>query len=306
MIIKQHRHHHRHHAAKRRKYIIFKIIAGVVVTLLVVLSVLGFVAYSTIKSSFASSYMQVDGTTAVNLSKSESFTTLVIETGMFKNRKTCLTAVLASTNPKTKQTTFLNLPVDATLPNHSKIETAYAVDGVSGVLMDTKKELQVPINKVIQIDSDKIGELIAATGGITIQNPKGFVLNGYQFNQGTIQLIDTDQVGAYLSLVDENDQAALTMRMQTVSMALYKNVQQLVHFKKIQSISFYRAVLFAAKDIVKTDISFEDFKAIALNYNKTFTNTNKLNLHTTGVFPNRVVSVQELVKTQELFKESLK
>jgi anionic cell wall polymer biosynthesis LytR-Cps2A-Psr (LCP) family protein len=55
--------------------------------------------------------------------------------------------------------------------------------GNNGVLQIVKELLNISVNKV-QIDVNKMGSLVQATGGITMQNPKTFNANGYSFKQG--------------------------------------------------------------------------------------------------------------------------
>ncbi|AYF99985.1 LCP family protein [Lactococcus allomyrinae] len=295
--------HHRHH--RRKKHLALKIILSVIITLILIIGAAAFGIYKNIESTFSSSYAKSSATTPINFSKSKPFTTLIIETNTVNGENSCFAAVLVATNAQTKQTTFLNFPVTATLPNQITIADSYAKGGKNAVLNDIHKSLSLPINKIVQIDIDKIGEIVEATGGITLQNPTAFVSEGYQFNRGTLHLNTTKEVQAYLSLVDKNDQQALITRIQNVSMALYGNIQKLTKAKNLSNFNYYRNILYSFSDTVKTNISFNEFKEILIHYNKALLTTSKLNLHTTKQDGNEIITNNELTTVKNLFLTSL-
>ena len=84
------------------------------------------------------------------------------------------------------------------------------------------------------------------------------------------------------------------------------NIQKIAHTKKIQSFNYYRDILYAFSNTVKTNISFDDAKTIVMSYNKALKNTSKLNLHTTDENGAKVVSQTELDSVKTLFEKSLK
>ncbi|MDM5143083.1 Transcriptional regulator LytR [Lactococcus lactis] len=169
-----------------------------------------------------------------------------------------------------------------------------------------KDLLNASINKVIQIDVNKMGSLVQATGGITMQNPKAFKAEGYEFKQGTVNLQTADQVQAYMTQIDDTDLDASITRIQNVSMELYGNIQKIAHMKKLESFNYYREILYAFSNTVKTNISFNDAKTIVMSYSKALKNTSKLNLHTTDENGAKVVSQTELDSVKTLFEKSLK
>ena len=58
---------------------------------------------------------------------------------------------------------------------------------------------------------------------LTMQNPKAFNAEGYEFKQGTVNLQTADQVQAYMTQIDDTDLDASITRIQNVSMELYGN-----------------------------------------------------------------------------------
>lgn len=200
----------------------------------------------------------------------------------------------------------MNFPVFATMPNQKTITEVYNTNGDDGIFQMVKDLLNMSINKVIQIDVNKMGSLVQATGGITMQNPKAFNAEGYEFKQGTVNLQTADQVQAYMTQIDDTDLDASITRIQNVSMELYGNIQKIAHMKKLESFNYYREILYAFSNTVKTNISFNDAKTIVMSYNKALKNTSKLNLHTTDENGAKVVSQTELDSVKTLFEKSLK
>lgn len=297
---------HHHYNKQKRKHLGLKISLAVFLTIIIAIAAIAFGIYKNIEATFANAYIKGHSIAAVDFSKSKPFTTLILETGTTANKNNCFATVLASSNPKIKQTTFLNFPVTATLPDQTTMTETYTKGGEEAVLESVKRNLNIPVNKIVKIDINKIGEIVEATGGITLQNPKAFIASGYQFNQGSIYLSTADQVSSYLTLVNDEDQEALVTRIQDVSMAIYNNIQEMARAKKILRLNDYRSILNAFSDTVKTDISFNEFKKMALNYNSALHTTSKLNLHTTSDSGKEVVSSDELNKIKQLFNDSLK
>lgn len=296
----------RRHPHRKKKHPVLKVILILVALIIIAISAIAYMLYKNVNTTFSNSYTNFPKTTHVDLKKAQPFTTLIIETGTNKSKNIAYAAVLASTNKTTKQTTFMNFPVFATLPNTKTINDIYASEGATGVIQSIKDLMDVSVNKVIQIDINKIGSLIEATGGVSMQNPRAFNAEGYEFKQGTVNLKTADQVQAYLTQLDDTDLDASITRIQNVSMALYGNVQNIVRTKKIQSVNYYRDILHAFTNMAKTNVTFDDAKTIGLNYNKALMHTSKLNLHTTGANGQEVVSQAELDSVKALFETSLK
>lgn len=296
-MTKKKRHHYR-----KKKHTVLKVVSIIFVLVIIAITSITYVAYRNVESTFSTSYENFPKTTSIDLKKSKTFTTLIIATG----KNTAYATVLASTNVKTNQTTFMNFPVFATMPNQKTITDVYNTNGDDGIFQMVKDLLNVSINKVIQIDVNKMGSLVQATGGITMQNPKAFNAEGYEFKQGTVNLQTADQVQAYMTQIDDTDLDASITRIQNVSMELYGNIQKIAHMKKLESFNYYREILYAFSNTIKTNISFNDAKTIAMSYNKALKNTSKLNLHTTDENGAKVVSQTELDSVKTLFEKSLK
>lgn len=296
----------RRHPHRKKKHPVLKVILILVALIIIAISAILYTLYKNVDTTFSNSYTTFPKTTQVDLKNAQPFTTLIIETGTNNSKNIAYAAVLASTNKATKQTTFMNFPVFATLPNTKTINDIYSSEGTAGIIQSIKDLMHVSVNKVIQIDIDKIGSLIEATGGVSMQNPRAFNAEGYQFKQGTISLKTADQVQAYLTQLGDTDLDASITRIQNVSMALYGNIQNGLRSKKIESVNYYRNILHAFTNMAQTNVNFDDAKTIGLKYNQALMHTSKLNLHTTDVAGKEAVSQAELDTVKALFEKSLK
>ncbi|WEV60865.1 LCP family protein [Streptococcaceae bacterium ESL0729] len=289
-----------------KKHTGLKVFFSLLLLILIFLGAASFIIYRNIDAVFANSYKDFPQTTKADFKNSDAFTTLIIESGHNNSTDIAYAAVLASTNAKTKQTTFMNFPVFAIMPNQKTITEAYNTGGDTGVIQMVSDLVKLPINKVVQIDVNNMGTVVQATGGITMENPKAFNANGYKFQQGTVSLQTAEQVQAYLTQVDDADFDSSVKRIQNVSMELYGNIQKIARSKKLQNINYYRNILDALSTIIKSDISLNDAKEIALNYNKGIINTSKLNLHTVTENDTKIVTQEELDSVKNMFVQSMK
>jgi len=303
---KKHSLKNKRHSRRKKKHTLLKIFSIIFFLIIIAIASITYATYRNIESTFSMSYMNFPKTTHVDLKKSKPFTTLIIATGKNNSKNIAYASVLASTNATTNQTTFMNFPVFAVMPNQKTITDVYNTSGNNGVLQLVKELLNISVNKVVQIDVNKMGSLVQATGGITMQNPKTFNANGYSFKQGNLNLQTSEQAQAYMTQIDDSDLEASITRIQNVSMELYGNIQKIAHTKKIQSFNYYRDILYAFSNTVRTNVNFDDAKTIGMNYNKALNNTSKLNLHTTDENGAKMVSQTELDSVKALFEKTLK
>lgn len=292
-----------HYSKPKKKHTVLKVILGLIITLILVLAAGGFWAYSQVKSTYNKSTITAPKTTAVSLNKTTPFTTLVLETQTVNGKKEILAAVVSSTNPKTNQTTFANFPISHTLPDSSTIQQTFAESGENGVLEKTQTLLNTKINKVVYIDINNIGQLIEATGGVSIQNPKGFTSAGYKFDVGTVDLTTAEQVSAYITPMNAEDTANAIKRTQDLSMLLYANLSKIAHNKNdLLNVNQDVDILKAISSTIKTNVSFKELRVILMDYRNALTKTSKLNLHDT----NGTIPQEEMDKVKDLFNATLK
>ena len=102
---------------RKKKHTVLKVISIIFVLVIIAVASIAYVAYRNVESTFSTSYENFPKTTSIDLKKSKTFTTLIIATGKNNSKNSAYATVLASTNVKTNQTTFMNFPVFATMPN---------------------------------------------------------------------------------------------------------------------------------------------------------------------------------------------
>lgn len=289
----------------KHKHTVLKIILSIIVILLCVVGVISYQVYKNVDNAFSNSYVTIEKTTPVDFKKNKPFTTLLIESGTSGSKKIAYGVVLASVNPKTNQTTLMNFPVFATMPNKKSISEVYNKEGNDGIFNMVTDLLDIKINKVVQINVNNVGNIVQATGGINMQNYRAFNSNGYQFPQGTINFTTKDQISAYTNQLNSKDLNNSISRIQDVSMELYGNIKDVASVNKLHGIGYYNNLIQAFSETMKTNINFKDAKTIVLKYNKALLNTRKLNLHKQTFGTQEFITKDELNKVKEMFLNSL-
>ena len=135
-----------------------------------------------------------------------------------------------------------------------------------------------------------------------MQNTTAFVSKGFKFEQGSVQLKTADEVSAYLSLLNSNDQKGYTERLQDVAIATFENL------KKPSVLARHSlAILKSFPEVVNTNISFPDFMNIVKHYKKAL-KVSKINVHATKIPENKtqLVTQETLDKVKNKFENTLK
>lgn len=250
---------------------------SLLIIILAILAVFGKLYFDT-QSAFDKVQTQtLSKTTPVDFSNSPTFTTLFIGTNKIQGKKVVSEVVVASTSAKNKKTTVVNFPTIALFPDNTNLNMNYANGGESAIINSTQQLLGIKINKIVLADLDGLSTLVQTIKGVSLENPIGFVSNGYHFNQGSIQLKTSEEASAYLSMVNDKDIEGYTTRQQAVTISVFNLL------KKPQTIAFnYNGLLDVFSRYVKTNISFSDFKTIILKYNRALY-LSKINIRTTQV-----------------------
>lgn len=91
-----------------------------------------------------------------------------------------------------KSAYLISFPRDMWVPlpgrGHDKINAAYAYGGTALTVQTLQELLTVKIDHVAMIDMEGFLALTDAVGGITIDNPDGFTINGERFDEGELEL----------------------------------------------------------------------------------------------------------------------
>ena len=294
---------------------IFAIIFGIILVLFLAVVGMGAKLYWDVSKSMDKTYETVERSkkSQVNLNNKEPFSVLLlgIDTGddgrVEQGRSD--TTIVATVNPRDKQTTLVSLARDTYVDipgqgKQDKLNHAYAFGGASLAMDTVENYLNIPINHYVSINMAGLKELVNAVGGIEVNNNLTFSQDGYDFTIGKISL-DGEQALSYsrMRYEDPNGDYGRQERQRKVIEGIVQKVLTL------NSVSNYQEILTAVSDNMKTDLSFDDMKKIALDYRSAFGKVKQDQLQGTGFMQDGVsyqrVDEQELTRVQQELKNQL-
>lgn len=294
---------------------IFAIIFGIILVLFLAVVGMGAKLYWDVSKSMDKTYETVERSkkSQVNLNNKEPFSVLLlgIDTGddgrVEQGRSD--TTIVATVNPRDKQTTLVSLARDTYVDipgqgKQDKLNHAYAFGGASLAMDTVENYLNIPINHYVSINMAGLKELVNAVGGIEVNNNLTFSQDGYDFTIGKISL-DGEQALSYsrMRYEDPNGDYGRQERQRKVIEGIVQKVLSL------NSVSNYQEILTAVSDNMKTDLSFDDMKKIALDYRSAFGKVKQDQLQGTGFMQDDVsyqrVDEQELTRVQQELKNQL-
>ncbi|HAP3812848.1 TPA: LytR family transcriptional regulator [Enterococcus faecalis] len=294
---------------------IFAIIFGIILVLFLAVVGMGAKLYWDVSKSMDKTYETVERSkkSQVNLNNKEPFSVLLlgIDTGddgrVEQGRSD--TTIVATVNPRDKQTTLVSLARDTYVDipgqgKQDKLNHAYAFGGASLAMDTVENYLNIPINHYVSINMAGLKELVNAVGGIEVNNNLTFSQDGYDFTIGKISL-DGEQALSYsrMRYEDPNGDYGRQERQRKVIEGIVQKVLSL------NSVSNYQEILTAISDNMKTDLSFDDMKKIALDYRSAFGKVKQDQLQGTGFMQDGVsyqrVDEQELTRVQQELKNQL-
>ena len=294
---------------------IFAIIFGIMLVLFLAVVGMGAKLYWDVSKSMDKTYETVERSkkSQVNLNNKEPFSVLLlgIDTGddgrVEQGRSD--TTIVATVNPRDKQTTLVSLARDTYVDipgqgKQDKLNHAYAFGGASLAMDTVENYLNIPINHYVSINMAGLKELVNAVGGIEVNNNLTFSQDGYDFTIGKISL-DGEQALSYsrMRYEDPNGDYGRQERQRKVIEGIVQKVLSL------NSVSNYQEILTAVSDNMKTDLSFDDMKKIALDYRSAFGKVKQDQLQGTGFMQDGVsyqrVDEQELTRVQQELKNQL-
>ena len=294
---------------------IFAIIFGIILVLFLAVVGMGAKLYWDVSKSMDKTYETVERSkkSQVNLNNKEPFSVLLlgIDTGddgrVEQGRSD--TTIVATVNPRDKQTTLVSLARDTYVDipgqgKQDKLNHAYAFGGASLAMDTVENYLNIPINHYVSINMAGLKELVNAVGGIEVNNNLTFSQDGYDFTIGKISL-DGEQALSYsrMRYEDPNGDYGRQERQRKVIEGIVQKVLSL------NSVSNYQEILTAVSDNMKTDLSFDDMKKIALDYRSAFGKVIQDQLQGTGFMQDGVsyqrVDEQELTRVQQELKNQL-
>ena len=265
--------HHKHHRSFWQRHKIWKWVL-IVIGLFIVADVALFgKMYFDAKKSANSTYKQVKTNKLRNtpdLNNGKPFTVLILGTDTGEYGRTYQgrsdTMMLAAVSPKEKKTTLVSIPRDTkvAIPGYgynNKINAAYSYEGTKGAVNIVQSYLDVPVDYYVEMNMKGLEELSAAVGPVKVENDLEFTNANKTFEKGTVT-IDEDNILAYTRMRYEDPRGdyGRQLRQRMVLEALVKKIAT------IGSVTKYQSILNAISSNMKTNLTFDDMKAIATKY----------------------------------------
>lgn len=303
---------------KSRGKKIFLIILAVLIVLVLAIVGVGAKLYLDLSHSIEKTYESVERTQGertkpVDLDKQESFSVLLmgIDTGDLGrvDQGRSDTMMVATVSPEDKQTTIVSIPRDTYVDivgrdTKDKINHAYAFGGAAMAMDAVQKYVDIPIDHYVSINMKGLKELVDAVGGIEVNNDLTFSQDGYDFTIGKITL-NGDQALSYsrMRYEDPNGDYGRQERQRKIVEGVAKKVLSL------NGVSNYQSVLNALESNMKTDMSFDEMKKIALDYREAFGTIKQDQLQGEGFMQDNIsyqkVSDQELDRVKKELKDQM-
>ena len=303
----------------RGKKIILGIV-GVIFALTLVAVGVGAKVYFDVKGSVDHTYESVERTEPavardkeVDLKNQEAFSVLLlgIDTGDLGRTEQGRsdTMMVATVNPSDKKTTLVSIPRDTYVPivgygTEDKINHAYAFGGAAMSMDTVASYLDIPVDHYVAINMKGLKELVDAVGGITVGNDMEFTQDEYTFKHGQITL-DGDMALSYsrMRYDDPRGDYGRQERQRTIVMGVVNKLLSM------DGITKYQEVLSAVESNMKTDMTFNTMKTIALNYRDAFTNVKTEQMQGEGFMQDNIsyqrVSDEELQRIQGILDQEL-
>lgn len=270
---RKHSHHKHHHRSFWQRHKIWKWVL-IVIGLFIVADVALFgKMYFDAKKSANSTYKQVKTNKLRNtpdLNNGKPFTVLILGTDTGEYGRTYRgrsdTMMLAAVSPEEKKTTLVSIPRDTkvAIPGYgynNKINAAYSYEGTKGAVNIVQSYLDVPVDYYVEMNMKGLEELSAAVGPVKVENDLEFTIANKTFKKGTVT-IDEDNILAYTRMRYEDPRGdyGRQLRQRMVLEALVKKIAT------IGSMTKYQSILNAISSNMKTNLTFDDMKAIATKY----------------------------------------
>lgn len=299
---------------------IFLIIFGIVAVLVIGVVGIGAKLYMDLSGSIQKTYESVERSqdekkreNPVDLKKQESFSVLLmgIDTGDLGrvDQGRSDTMMVATVSQEDQQTTIVSIARDTYVDivghgTKDKINHAYAFGGPAMSMDTVQKYLDIPVDHYISINMAGLKELVDAVGGIEVNNDLTFSQDNYDFTIGKITL-DGDQALAYsrMRYEDPNGDYGRQERQRKIVEGIAKKVLS------FDGVSKYQDILRAVESNMKTDMSFDNMRTIALDYRDAFKTIKQDQLKGEGFMQDGIsyqrVSEEELNRVQTELKEQL-
>ncbi|WP_446454278.1 LCP family glycopolymer transferase [Tuanshanicoccus yangjingiae] len=225
-----------------------------------------------------------DTSAKVSEVKPISILLLGIDTGEFGRIEQGRSDVImvATLNPKTKQTTLVSIPRDSYTKiighdTEDKINHAYAFGGKAMAVNTVQALLDIPIDYTFSINMQGFEDIVDAVGGITITPTSTFTQDGYEFNEGQPVQMNGAMALAYTrNRADAEGDYGRQGRQRQLLQAI---VQAALGMNLVTK---YQEILQTLNGNLSTDMPFDEMIKVMQKYGDALQSLNTIQLSGTG------------------------
>lgn len=178
--------------------------------------------------------------------------------------------IAAAINPAERSTLIVSIPRDTRTaivglkkPVTDKINHAYAFGGVESTVATAERFLGVPVSRYVLADMEGFRAIVDLLGGVQVDNKTAFEYEGHFFGKGSLHL-DGEEALAYVRMrkTDPRGDLGRGDRQKAVVRSLISSALQPDNFRK------WPELLDRLSEYIRTDLTFDDWKTLALDYRK--------------------------------------
>ncbi|WEV70703.1 LCP family protein [Lactobacillus sp. ESL0785] len=180
------------------------------------------------------------------------------------------TLILATANPGKNRATMTSIPRDTLAnilgdPNNKynmfRVNSAYGVGGSKASIKTVTALVNVPIHYYIEVNMKALKSLVDAVGGVDVKVPFSFSYDWCNFHKGKQHLNGRHAV-AYVRMRHDDPRGDYGRQMrqrQIITSVAHKAMS-------VNTIANYHKLVKIFDKYVKTNLTFNDMLALALNY----------------------------------------
>lgn len=178
--------------------------------------------------------------------------------------------IVMTLNPRTNTLQMISIPRDTRAKivgrgTVEKINHAYAYGGTEMAMKTVEHFLDIQLHYYIKLDMQGLVDLVNAVGGITVYNDDswidpGYYKKGFHYHKGKLHLNGKQALGYVRMRYLPGGDFTRNEHQREVIKAI---IEKAAGFS---SLSHYRDILDAIADHVKTNLTFEKMKYIAMHY----------------------------------------
>ncbi|WP_127848267.1 LCP family protein [Lacticaseibacillus hulanensis] len=219
------------------------------------------------------------------------------------------TMIVMVLNPKTDTTTMVSIPRDTKIDMDGvpvKINAAYSYGSSDSAVSAVENLINVKINGYLLVNMGGLEKLVNAVGGVTVTSPLSFTYEGKTFKKNqTYQLNGADALKFSRMRYDDPDgDYGRQRRQQLVISSIIGKLKD--NPSKVLSGSFLDAV----SENIRTDVSLNSVKNLALKYKEAAGNIKMDQMRGTGKRINgsdfQIQSSKEIARVHKILNDAAK